>query len=347
MDYSKNLIKSGSTIKKALQKLNEVPETLTLFVVDEDNKMVGTLTDGDVRRGFLNEYEITDIVDKFMSSSFYALRNKDSSLQTINLIKLKKIKLLPVLGEDGKILKVYDLQKIHSILPIDAVLMAGGRGERLRPLTDKIPKPLLKIGNKPIIEHNIDNLISYGIENIFITIKYLGEQIVEHFRDGRDKGIKIQYIEETQPLGTIGSVSLIRNFMHDTILVMNSDLFTNINIEEFYQHFIDEDADMAVATIPYNVDIPYAVIDVNKNNIVSFTEKPTYTYYSNAGIYIIKRELLDLIPVNKYFNATDFMQALINNGYKVIKFPILGYWIDIGKPEDYKKTQEFYKYIKY
>jgi len=347
IDYKKNLIQSGSIIKQALLKLNDVPDTLTLFVLNSDGMMIGTLTDGDIRRGFLKGYQLTDEVDMFMSSAFQSLKKKDCAYERINQLKRQRIKLLPFLDENNRIIRIFDLQRLRSILPIDVVLMAGGRGERLRPLTDNTPKPLLKIGNKPIIEHNIDNLLSYGIENIFITIKYLGSQIIEHFGSNGYKNIQIKYIEETQPLGTIGSVRLIRDFVHDNVLVMNSDLFTNIDFGEFFEHFINEDADMAVATTPYNVDIPYAVVTSNERSIVSFTEKPTYTYYSNAGIYLIKRKLFDQIPVNRFFNATDFMQSLLDNGHKVINFPILGYWIDIGKPEDYRKTQEFYKYLKF
>ena len=255
------------------------------------------------------------------------------------------MKLLPVLDSEQKIQRVIDFGKVKTILPVDAVLMAGGRGERLRPLTDSTPKPLLKIGAKPIIEHNIDRLMENGIQHYYITIRYLGEQIEAFFGNGFSKNISIQYVKEDNPLGTMGSVSLIKDFKHQHILVMNSDLFTNIDFEDFYQEFIDEDADMAVATVPYVVDVPYAVLNLTENQITSFKEKPTFTYYSNAGIYLIKRELLNNVPVEKNYNATDFIQALIDAGKKVVRYPIVGYWIDIGKPEDYQKVLEISKHL--
>jgi NDP-sugar pyrophosphorylase family protein len=153
-------------------------------------------------------------------------------------------------------------------------------------------------------------------------------------------------VYENEPLGTIGSVSLINDFRHENILVMNADLFTNIDLEDFYQDFVDQQADMSIATVPYTVDVPYAVLNLNENNVKGFREKPTYTYHSNAGIYLIKRELLKTIPVQKSYNATDFIQALIDTGKKVVRFPIIGYWIDIGKPEDFQKVQEIAKHIR-
>jgi NDP-sugar pyrophosphorylase family protein len=217
--------------------------------------------------------------------------------------------------------------------------MAGGRGIRLKPLTDDTPKPLLKVGDKPILEHNINRLRLYGIDDFWITVKYLGNQIEEYFGDGRERNITIQYIYEDDPMGTIGSVSKINNFNHDYVLVTNSDLLTNIDYEHFFLDFIKQEADFSVVTIPYSVDVPYAVLETNNGHILNFREKPTYTYYSNGGIYLMRKELLKLIPIEKHYNATDLMEALIKSGKKVISYPLAGYWLDIGKHEDYEKAQ--------
>lgn len=223
--------------------------------------------------------------------------------------------------------------------------MAGGKGERLRPLTEKTPKPLIKVGEKCIIDYNIDSLISYGIKNIFVTVNYLGEQLEEHFKEKRD-GIKINTVKEPKYLGTIGSIKFVVSFYNDTILVMNSDLFTNIDYEDFYLHFKEHDADMSVAAVPYIVKVPYGVFNLEGRNIKGVTEKPTISYYANAGIYLIKKELLKLIPENKFYNATDFMSSLINNNYKVIRYPISGYWIDIGQHDELERAKEIAKHIK-
>ena len=163
--------------------------------------------------------------------------------------------------------------------------MAGGRGQRLQPLTNTVPKPLLKVGDKAIMEHNLDRLALFGIDDFWISVKYLGEQIENYFGSGNQKNVKIEYVWENEPLGTIGAVSQIQNFEHDYVLITNSDLLTNIDYEQFFLDFIKQKADLAVLTIPYQVNIPYAVLEMNNGTVKSFKEKPTYTYYSNGGIY--------------------------------------------------------------
>ena len=345
IDIEAHCINRKAPIMEALQKMNAIPENLTLFITGTDHSLVGTLTDGDIRRGFMNGNRLSDSVEKFMKGSFHFLSTRELKPEEISVIKQKGVKLLPVIDGKGKIIRVIDLKKTITILPVDAVIMAGGRGERLRPLTDTTPKPLLKLGSKPILEHNIDHLVKYGIEHFFITLNYLGEQIESYFGNGESKEIRIKYTREKQTLGTIGSVSLIKELRHSHVLIMNADVFTNIDLENFYRNFIDEEADMAIATIPYVVDVPYAVLNIENNRLSSFREKPSYTYSSNAGIYLIRRDLLELIPIEKQFNATDFIQALLSHGKKVIRFPIIGYWVDIGKPEDYQKAREMVTYL--
>src|SRR5690606_20149600 len=229
----------------------------------------------------------------------------------------------------------------------DALLMAGGEGKRLRPLTEKTPKPLLKIGEKPIIEYNIDRLRNVGIKNVNISVNYLAEQLVEYFGDGSERGLNIKYVHEDKPLGTIGSILLVDHFKHDDIIVMNSDLLTNIDFIDFFRLYKDTGADMAVAATSYHVDVPYAVLEVNKTNTVrSLKEKPRYTYYSNAGIYILNKSLLKMIPKGEFFDITDLMDRVIEMNLKLITYPINGYWLDIGKHEDFKKAQEDIKHIK-
>src|SRR5690606_6964271 len=185
-------------------------------------------------------------------------------------------------------------------------------GKRLRPLTENTPKPLLKVGDKPIIEYNIERLAKVGVKKINLSINYLGDQLVEYFGDGKDRNLNIQYVREEKPLGTIGSILLIDHFDHDDIIVMNSDLLTNIDYVDFFQTYKKSQADMAVAATSYHVDVPYAVLEVNEvNTVKSLKEKPRYTYYSNAGIYILKRSLLRMIPEDQFFDITDLMDRVI------------------------------------
>jgi NDP-sugar pyrophosphorylase family protein len=225
--------------------------------------------------------------------------------------------------------------------------MAGGKGQRLMPLTESTPKPLLIIGEKPIIEHNIDRLALFGIDNFWISINYLGDKIQSYFEDGSNKNIRIQYVKEDRPLGTIGAVSLISDFKHDFVLITNSDILTNLDYEHFFLDFIKQDADMAIVTIPYNVNIPYAVLDIKDGQVLGFKEKPSFTYYSNGGIYLFKRRILENIPINEFFNATDLITKLIDLKMSIYSYPLTEYWLDIGNHDDFKKAQNDVKSLNF
>ena len=341
------LINKEAKLIEALEKLNQIKnyDDLTLFVYDENKRIIGSVTDGDLRRSLIKNKNFNQQVGDICNKNFSYLVESDE-YQDLDKFKLKGIKLLPILNSNFLIKKVLDLTKIKSILPLECVIMAGGRGKRLSPLTDKVPKPMLQLGNKPIIEHNIDRIISFGIKKIYISVKYLGEQIKSHFGDGSSKGIEIEYIWEDKPLGTAGSLSLINKLKNDNILLINSDLFTNVDFNKMYKSLLSNKADMVVASTKYKVDVPYAVFDhANNNKVSGFKEKPSYTYYSNAGVYIFKRKWISFIPKNSFFDITDLMELILNENKKIIHEPILGYWVDIGSPNDYKNAKEQIKYL--
>lgn len=339
MEFKKHLIDHKETVKSALTRLNELGADAILFVVDPEEHLVGSLTDGDVRRGFIKGFSFDTPLTDFIQPKPIFIQMGKYTIPQLEEYKEKNFKVLPILDGDGKILDVLNFRLKASLLPLEAVVMAGGRGERLMPLTADCPKPLLKVGNKPIIEYNIDRLAKYGIGRVHITIRYLGDQIKSYFGDGKKKGLDIEYIEENEPLGTFGACRLIKDFTTDHVLLMNSDLLTNIDFADFYQSYIDSDADLMVASIPYQVKVPYAVLSIDNGTVVSFDEKPTYSYFSNGGIYLFRKSLMELLPQDGFFNATDFMELLIASGKKVKHYPILGYWLDIGKHEDFEKAQ--------
>jgi dTDP-glucose pyrophosphorylase len=344
--FSKHIISPESSIQQALQHLNDLSENLTLFVAGKNNVLLGTLTDGDIRRGLLSGLTLQDTVTKTMFSDFRSITKNNFSPKTLEELREDNIYLVPLLDEKGQILKIINLREKRTLLPLNAVLMAGGKGVRLKPLTDELPKPLLKVGDKPIIEHNIDRLNTFGIENIEISIGYLGGKIKDYLKDGDSKEMYITYIDENEPMGTIGAIKRSTLQHQSGILIMNADLLTNIDFEDLYKVFTEKKADMVVASIPYKLEIPYGVLELNEDKITGLREKPTYTYYSNAGIYLIKKELLDIIPADKAFDATDLMEKVISLNLKLLHYPILGYWLDIGKHDDYLKAQEDIKHIK-
>ena len=348
MVEKKYIIHQGQTLLEALNQINDLREgVLVLFVVDEGDRMVGTLTDGDSRRALIAGASVCDPVVKIMHRDFRALTDGvDYDVRHLHELHQNLMHLIPVLDKDRHIIDIIDLERYKTKLPIDAVIMAGGKGERLRPLTEITPKPLLKVGDKCIIDYNVDNLINCGVEHISVTVNYLKEQLEEHYQQARD-GIMVETVREPKFLGTMGAIQFVPRFYHDTILLMNSDLFTNIDFEDFYLHFEEHQADMSAAAIPYSVSVPYGIFDIqDQRNIQGILEKPTYNYYANAGIYLIRREMIaKYLPANTFFNATDFMEKLIAEGRKVIRFPLSGYWIDIGNKQEYQKAQDLVKHL--
>ena len=339
-------IHKDKTILDALHKLNKIRDVsrLILFVTENDGSVLGSLTDGDIRRSLANEGDVIKTVGDVCFRNFVFEYDKKGFLD-LKTYRKRDIKILPILDSKNRLTRIIDLEKTKSQLPLECMIMAGGRGKRLSPLTDTKPKPMLPLGDKPIIEHNIDRLITFGIKKIYISVKYLGEQIQDYFGDGSSKGITIEYIWEDKPLGTAGALSLVENFDTDHVLLMNSDLFTDVDFEDLYLDLINQNADMAVASTEYKVDVPFAVFETNDYQVLNFKEKPSYVYHSNAGIYILNKELINKIPKNQFYDITDLMDTIVNEGGKLIHNPIVGFWIDIGSPTDYKQAKEFVKHL--
>lgn len=345
IDVSKYCISQKATIREALKQINDISNIAQmLFVVNIDKQVVATLSDGDIRRGLISGCELTDAVETIMFYNFRYLQAENVDIMQLRQYRLLKLPVLPILAPDNRLVDVVNLRMQKSLLPIDAIIMAGGKGERLRPLTLTTPKPLLPVGDKAIIDHNVDRLISYGIEHISVTTNYLAEQLEEHYRELHNN-VQVQCVRETKFLGTMGSVRLVKEFHNDVLLVMNSDLFTDVDFEDMYLHFIENKADMSIAAVPYTVSIPFGICDLDGHDVKGIVEKPTYNYYANAGIYMMRCEVLDIIPENEFYNATDLIGALVKNGSKVIRYPLKGTWIDIGSMSEYQKANDLIKHM--
>lgn len=340
------IIEESASIKDALIAINGIKhDSEALVVVNGNQQMVGSLTDGDIRRGLIAGSDLTDCVAKIMHRDFKFIKQEEYDVAHLKSFRDNRIMFIPILDVENHVVDVINLNKFKSHLPIDAVLMAGGKGVRLRPLTETTPKPLLPVGGKPIIDYNIDSLMENGIKHISVTVNYLHEQLEEHFAQPVN-GVKVDCIKEPQFLGTMGATQFVQKFYNNEVLVMNSDLFTNIDFEDFYLHFKEHNADMSVAAVPYSISVPYGIFELEGRNIKGVKEKPVYNYFANAGIYLIKRELLENMPKNTFYNATDLMNDAVAAGKTVIRYPITGYWLDIGSHEEYKKANELIKHIK-
>ena len=334
-------------IVEAIQKLNDIDflTNPTLFVVDAAKKVIGTLTDGDIRRAILKHTSLDIKVEDACHHNFVYM-NKSSDYQSLKKFNATKTPIISVLSDEGYLDDIIDLTQTKAQLPLDCMIMAGGRGKRLSPLTDSVPKPMLLLGDKPIIEHNIDRLISFGVKRIIISVRYLSEQIKAYFGDGSGKGIRIEYIEETEPLGTAGALGLVEQFNTDHILLMNSDLFTNVDFESLYTRVLGHGADIGIASNEYKVDVPYAIFKTQGDRILNFEEKPTLRLQSNAGVYILRTSVLDRLKKGEYCDITDLMDQVLADDGHLVYDPIVGYWVDIGKPSDYELAKELVKHAR-
>ena len=341
-----HIIESSATVLDALQKLNALSGSeMTLLVTNPEGIMAGTLTDGDIRRALLRGVKLSDPVSSTMHTSFRALRDDEPMVLALRQMREHRISLIPVLDAEGRIVKIINTRITPSQLPLRAILMAGGKGERLRPLTLTTPKPLLPVADRAIIDYNIHALAAVGIDHISVTVNYMADMMEHHFAEPV-AGVKVRCVRETSPLGTIGSTTLCDVPPEGNTLVMNSDLLTTISFEDMYLRHIDEKADITIAAIPYNVSVPYAILGTDGAQVVNLQEKPSYSYYANAGIYIISNALLRQLPTGERIDATDLIEMAIADGKRVVYFPINGTWIDIGSPQDYKHACELMSHVK-
>jgi dTDP-glucose pyrophosphorylase len=340
---NKHTIHHSKSLKDALSALNDLTYVeqapLVLLVIDETGVLKGTLTDGDIRRSLVKGKGTETSVVESMNKDFRFLTESKYGVSDLQKLKQEQIWSIPILDSEGRLIQLINLKNKLTILPIDAVIMAGGKGQRLYPLTKDVPKPMLKVGGKPIIEINIDRMIKSGIQNINVSVNYLANVIINYFTE-EQKECNLKFVQETEPMGTVGSITLVNEIMNDYILLMNSDLLTDINFEDFFTTLKDNSADMIVASVSHRVSVPYAVFEVDGLEVKKLVEKPTYSYHSNAGIYLLKKEMLKYVPQNTFFNATDLLEKLIEQKHKVIYYDLVGYWLDIGSPQDFEKAQK-------
>ena len=333
----------NSTIKEALKIIDSGAIRIALDV-DSDNKLLGTLSDGDIRRGLLKNLSLNDTIEDLYSKSPTIASVNDSNERIIQKAISKQVYQIPVVDDEGIVVDIVNLATLLNITKKRnrVILMAGGLGTRLRPLTQDIPKPLLKVGNKPILETIIKNFANHGFVNITISLNYKGEMIKDYFGDGSNFGVNIDYVEENMRLGTAGALSLIENKPNEAFFVMNADLLTDVNFSHLldFHSFSNSDATMCVREYEYQV--PYGVIEVEESNVTSIVEKPIQKFFVNAGIYVLSPKVFDYIPKNEFYDMPTLFNTFIEKEKRVISFPIHEYWLDIGRMSDFEQAQSEY-----
>lgn len=343
--FQRHILSSLATVREAIEGLNRLSgDAMTLIVTDGDGRPVGTVTDGDIRRALIRGVGLDDNVATAMMRTFRSVNRSKVDVNYIRDVRSAGIRLLPVIDDSGRLVEIIDLHRVSSLLPLSALIMAGGKGERLRPMTLTRPKPLLEIEGKAIIDYNIEALARVGVDEVVVSTAYLAEQLDEHFSKPV-AGISVRTMREENPRGTIGALAdALPTLTNDTVLVMNSDLLTDIALDEMYMQHRQENADITIAAIPYTVSVPYAILSTEGSSVTSLQEKPTYSLYANGGIYMISKEVAAMVPSDRRYDATDLIADVIASGKKVVYFPINGTWIDVGTPADFRHAADIMKY---
>lgn len=352
-DYKKALLTNDKSIIDAL-KIIDAAALQIVLVIDENEKLLGTVTDGDVRRAILEGVSLDETVTKVMFASPTTVLEGTSHENMLSLMTERKIHQLPVLNAQGCIIDLVHLDDLakdkvvaapQDIDDVWIVLMLGGLGSRLMPLTESIPKPMIEVGGKPVLETIIENFRAQGFGNFYFSVNYKSEVIKEHFRDGEDFGVNINYLDEEKRMGTAGALSLIPQRPKGPLIIMNGDILTNSNFRHLVCFHRQNHASATMCVREYQQQVPYGVVKTSGTKLDSIVEKPSQTYFVNAGIYVLDPEVLDYVPHNQYFDMPDLFTAMEKDGRESTVFPIREYWLDIGNLNDLERGRLEYAQI--
>lgn len=338
----KYLVTPNTTLKKTMAVIDASGKRLSV-VVGKDNKFLGIISDGDIRRALLGDYGLDSPIQNIYQKEPLFLEKGKMPEDLLVLAKTRNISYVPVIDANGLFIELIDILSIKHKNKV--VIMAGGLGERLRPLTETTPKPLLKVGDKPILETIIGHLIKQKFDNFTLCVNYKAGMIMDYFGDGSRLGTNISYVAENKRLGTAGALSLIEEQLDEPIIVMNGDILTGLDFIAMLKNHITSQAVATVGVKQHEIQVPYGVVESEGEIISRLTEKPKHKFHINSGIYVINPELLQLVPKDTFFDMPTLIQQAMTNKDKVIKHNVNGYWLDIGSPEDYLKANNSFHEI--
>lgn len=333
-------ISPETKISEALSRLDETSVGIVL-VTDTKRRLLGTLVDGDIRRGLLRNVGLEEPVSRVMNKNPIVFNVRAAREEMLRLMKKREIRHLPLLNDQGEVVRIEWLDDLFRNTIHDettVVIMCGGLGTRLRPLTRKRPKSLLPIGKNPLLESMIQDLAHYGLKKIVLSLNYKAKTIQRYFRDGKKLGVAIEYVQERKRLGTAGSLRLLENPGRTPLLVMNGDLLTKVDYRLLLHFHRKEEFELTVGIKSSDFQVPYGIVRMHGKEILAIEEKPVHRFFVNAGIYVLNPEIVDLIPANQYFDMTELIQKAIDHNAKVGGFPLHEYWLDIGSKKDYEKA---------
>lgn len=344
-DLTDLCIGSDSSIRDAMACIDNSDAYIAL-VVDKTRRLLDTITDGDVRRAILAgtdlDSPVSVLLERRATSPYPAPVTAPIDTLPAALLQLmreRRVRQLPLLDGSDRVIGVVTRRELAEgePLPLHAVIMAGGYGNRLRPLTDDLPKPMLPVGDKPLLELIVEQLRDAGVSVVNVTTHYKGKVISDHFKDGSDFGVAIRYIEEEKPMGTAGALSLLEK-TESPLLVINGDIVTRMDFRAMLAFHEEHEADMTVALKQYEIKVPYGVVECDGVSIVRITEKPSIKHFINAGIYLLNPDILEYIPSDESYDMPELVNRLEAAGRRVVGFPVTEYWLDIGQVEDYNRA---------
>ena len=336
-------INQNASIKEALKVIDKGAIKVAV-VLSDDGLLLGMLNDGDIRRALLKGMSLGDSIAGIINKHPVVANINDTKERILELANEKKLHQIPIIS-NGKLIGIQDIREFLAPKnkPNKVILMVGGLGTRLRPLTNDVPKPMLDVGNKPILHTIVENFAKYGYTDIIMCVNYKSEIIKEYFGNGDKFGVKIEYVLESQRMGTAGALSLLKERPKDDFFVMNGDLLTNVNFEYLHEYHKDSNALASICIRKYEMQVPYGVVNVRANKVTSIEEKPTQSFFVSAGIYMFSPIVLDFIPKGVFYDMPTLFSDLLKHDFPIHPFPIREYWLDIGRMDEYRRANDEYE----
>ncbi|MBN1269159.1 MAG: nucleotidyltransferase family protein [Kiritimatiellae bacterium] len=345
-DLDRFLARMETTIREAMVLISRNAEGVAL-VVDDKRQLLGVVTDGDIRRAILAAVDLGKSVRVLLDRKVgtwaehpTTARQGVDAASLVELMQSRKLQHVPIVDDENRVVDLILLRDFvgDGELPVRAVVMAGGYGRRLHPLTEDTPKPMLAVGDRPLLEHIVDNMKGAGIRRVQITTHFRADDIKEHFGDGSRFGLDVEYITEDQPLGTAGALGLMER-PSEPVLVMNGDVLTQVDFRAMLAYHHEHEADMTVGVRQYDVQVPFGVVKTEDTRVVGIEEKPLVKFFVNAGVYLLEPAVFDFVPRGARLDMTDLIAILLGEARQIVSFPISEYWLDIGRHDDYQKAQ--------
>lgn len=337
-------VSDDQTIQETLRVIDEGAMQIAL-VVDREGRLQGTVTDGDIRRGILEGVDLDNPIWSVMNKDPVTASRERDRESLVNMMKSRGIRQIPLVDKTGCVVGIEVLKNLleSDERPNTVVIMAGGLGTRLRPLTKDCPKPLLELGNQPILETILEGLIADGFNRFYISVNYMAEMIKDYFRDGSEWGVDIAYLHEESRLGTAGPLSLLPERPDETMIVMNGDILTKLNYIHLLDFHYEHGAAATICVREHQTQVPYGVVETEEQCVVGIEEKPIETYFVNGGIYVLEPETLKYVPEDEFYDMPDLFNRMVDQDRSVSAFPVREYWQDIGRRKDFRRVDGEYK----